>query len=510
MANNLLTQIADFDTQLSAPVSIGDTTATLVSATDDDGNALPTGTYGLTIDAGNSSKEYIICTVTSTAITSVLSVNRQGTTTSGFVRSHRRGAKVTITDWAVLKRIQNLLDGTTEWDTGTPIVFNGSMTPVDNNELVTKEYVLSVVNGGTVSFNQIIEAGIAGETISAGNLIYFSETENEWMKCDADTLSTIFNVKLGIAMGSGTNGNGITNGVLTRGLYSTTGLTQGDLCYASNTAGGINSGTSGTIPRVVGIAKDSTNLYFDPDFQNLLYNYAVDSVGTDAYAITMPGALSVPYVGQIVTFKAGTANTGACTLAINGGSAKDIKKDVSTALSTGDILQNQIVMVQYDGTNWQMISGLGGSKSLTNMTGVLPVANGGTNRSSASQIYASGVQQFTPSGGSQNVTIAHGMGITPIHIKISALITNSSSTTQSTNSFGTYNGSSYACIYFTWNSGGSGSWQANNSTSFVVSLDTASSSSTATVTLDSTNITLAFTNSNGGVNGQLLWEAWGI
>lgn len=237
--------------------------------------------------------------------------------------------------------------------------YNTVPDPLAATDIANKQWVLSVVNGGAVSFNQMIEAGTAGETLVAGNLVYFSETENEWMKTDADTLATLFNVKLGIAMGAGVNGGVITGGVLTRGSYTTSGLTQGDLCYASNTAGGINSGTSGTNPRVIGIAKDSTTLYFDPDFQNTLYDYAVDSVGTDAYAVTMPGALSVPFVGMEINFKAGTANTGACTLAVNGGSAKSIYKNVSEELVTGDIIANQIVKVVYDGTNFQVLSKLG-------------------------------------------------------------------------------------------------------------------------------------------------------
>lgn len=88
--------------------------------------------------------------------------------------------------------------------------------------------------------------------------------------------------------------------------------------------------------------------------------YAVDAVGTDSYAITLTGFAS--YVaGQTFKFKAGTANTGACTLNVNGLGAKTIKKDVSSDLATGDILANQIVTVIYDGTNMQMVSNLNSS-----------------------------------------------------------------------------------------------------------------------------------------------------
>ncbi len=88
------------------------------------------------------------------------------------------------------------------------------------------------------------------------------------------------------------------------------------------------------------------------------HDYAVDSVGTDAYAITITPTITAYAAGQVFTFKAGTANTGACTLNVSGLGAKDIKKHYNQALVTGDILANQIVTVVYDGTNMQVISQL--------------------------------------------------------------------------------------------------------------------------------------------------------
>lgn len=88
--------------------------------------------------------------------------------------------------------------------------------------------------------------------------------------------------------------------------------------------------------------------------------YAVDSVGSDSYAITVSG-ISAYVAGQTFKFKAGTANTGACTLNVNALGAKTIKKDVTTDLATGDILANQIVVVTYDGTNFQLSSSVAGS-----------------------------------------------------------------------------------------------------------------------------------------------------
>lgn len=110
------------------------------------------------------------------------------------------------------------------------------------------------------------------------------------------------------------------------------------------------------------LAKTSTGgtgakLVVTPDNMNstLVYDYAADSVGTDAYAITLTPAPTAYVTGQRFTFKAGTANTGAATLNVNSLGAKTIKLGTSN-LYTGQILANQIVEVVYDGTNMQLVS----------------------------------------------------------------------------------------------------------------------------------------------------------
>lgn len=166
MSISLLKIISDFDTQLATAASVGATTATLVSATDDDGVALPTGTYGLTIDAGNSSKEYIICTLTSTALTSIVNVTRQGVTSSGFARTHRRGAKVTLTDWAILKRILNNLDGTTGFNSSVPLFYDGNPTFTLGAEIITKKYADDLAIAGSPNMD-LTTKGIAEEATAA-------------------------------------------------------------------------------------------------------------------------------------------------------------------------------------------------------------------------------------------------------------------------------------------------------------------------------------------------------
>lgn len=110
-----------------------------------------------------------------------------------------------------------------------------------------------------------VEAGLCGENVIAGNLVYL-KNDGKWWKSDADLPATVEGVRLGIAQGAGTANGAITSGVLTRGLDSNqTGLVAGTTYYVSNTAGAI-SASAGTTPRVIGIGKDSTHLYFDSSF----------------------------------------------------------------------------------------------------------------------------------------------------------------------------------------------------------------------------------------------------
>lgn len=133
--------IADFSTQLAVKMAVGATTGTLASATDSDSVALPTGTYFLTIDKNNSKKEYIKCTLTGTALTSIQSISRQGALTSGTAREHRVGANVIISDFASLSKMNDVLTGVTSFDSATPLGYDGTASITTDNQFATKKYV---------------------------------------------------------------------------------------------------------------------------------------------------------------------------------------------------------------------------------------------------------------------------------------------------------------------------------------------------------------------------------
>lgn len=87
--------------------------------------------------------------------------------------------------------------------------------------------------------------------------------------------------------------------------------------------------------------------------------YGADSGGDDTYVLNLNvGDLSA---GVTLAFTVTTGNTGACSLSIDNGSASAaIQKIISTGLTdleTGDIVANQVVVVVWDGTVWQLTGG---------------------------------------------------------------------------------------------------------------------------------------------------------
>lgn len=77
--------------------------------------------------------------------------------------------------------------------------------------------------------------------------------------------------------------------------------------------------------------------------------------GTNTITADATPAITAYAAGQIFAFLAPNNTTGAVTLNVNGVGAIAIQKS-RTALVSGDILQNDVIFVVYDGTQFQMIS----------------------------------------------------------------------------------------------------------------------------------------------------------
>lgn len=66
--------------------------------------------------------------------------------------------------------------------------------------------------------------------------------------------------------------------------------------------------------------------------------------------------------GMRLTFKAAANNTGPATVNVNGLGVKDIRKSGADVLAAGDIKAGAIYDLLYDGTNFQLAGGVGGSQ----------------------------------------------------------------------------------------------------------------------------------------------------
>lgn len=174
--------------------------------------------------------------------------------------------------------------------------------PTTGGNPTTKTYVDGIVNGGTVSYDKIAVAGTAGETVSAGQVLYYNQANSQWFKA-ASTNPEAVNTMLGIAQGAGTAGNAIASGVLVLGLDTNqSGLTTGINYFLSSTAGSI---TTATTTKYVGRPKTSTSLYFDPSSiynsyiaTSTFYQTATSSVVITATSSLKIGAFPVYEIGK--------------------------------------------------------------------------------------------------------------------------------------------------------------------------------------------------------------------
>ncbi len=421
---------ASFETTLANKISSSATSMTLVTGSDDAGTSL-SGTFGFVIDEGTASEEFVIGSVSGTAVTSMtrgLDPQNPSTEVTALKHEHRRGATVKITDYPFLGRVKRLLAGE---DTFPGVLqYAAGVAPVTDDDLADKGYV-------------------DGVAIAGG----------------ADASTTIKGIsKLSTAPAAPT-------APIAVGDNDTRVPSQGE-----------NDGLAATTTPA------TTNLFMtQKDFQKGVELYAADSVGTDSYAITLSPAIAAYANGMVFRFKAGTANTGGATLAVNGLTAKAIVKNFNTALATGDILAGQLVEVQYEsiGDNFQMLS---------------PIATvpGAT--------YKSGTTTKNAGDASTTQTIAHGLGVTPKFVRLVARTAINAGalnqphhvaearyngTTQSSQSV--YNGSNVTTVDAT----------------FRLNLDNSTSNQEGVVTFDATNITITWTKTNNATGTyQILWEAY--
>jgi hypothetical protein len=134
---------------------------------------------------------------------------------------------------------------------------------------------------------------------------------------------------------------------------------------------------------------------------------ANDTGSANTYAIALAPVVTAYVAGQEFNFKAGNASSGASTLNVNGLGAKNIKKRNDQAIAAGDIEEDAIIKVLYDGTSFQMISQLGTSAG--SMTSFTLTGDSGSNQTIAdsnTMDVAGGTGIDTVVGATDTVTVA--------------------------------------------------------------------------------------------------------
>ena len=159
-----------FRTNLASKMTTTDTTMTLVSATTRDGTVL-SGSYCFTIDGNISTAEFVCGTASGTAITAIeRGLGSDGTTEFTALKfPHRYGAEVKITDFPVLQRLTNVING----DSNVPGDFgiDGTLTVSGdvamNNAIPTASTTYATVDNELVTLGQVNSIAIQGAATSS-------------------------------------------------------------------------------------------------------------------------------------------------------------------------------------------------------------------------------------------------------------------------------------------------------------------------------------------------------
>src|ERR1700722_13346737 len=139
-------------------------------------------------------------------------------------------------------------------------------------------------------------------------------------------------------------------------------------------ASGVNLATDGTnyfTERGMAIASGLATI---SAIQQESYTSGTDTGTANAYAVTLSPAPTIGAYSEL-TFIVGHTNTGASTVAVNGGTAIAVKKQGSVALASGDWPAGLMVTGKYDGTFWQWgggSAGGGGGGTVTSIALTMP------------------------------------------------------------------------------------------------------------------------------------------
>lgn len=261
---------------------------------------------------------------------------------------------------------------------------------------------------------------------------------------------------------------------------------------ASTTVKGVSEeGTQAEVDAGTAVGGTSARLFINPSTLRAkkYHDKGTPSGGTDAYTFTVSPTITAYSDGQVFTFEADVANTGAATLNVSSVGAKTIKKNKSSDLETGDIVAGQYIMVQYDSGDdtFQMLSPVSGT-SVTGTNGVLTQANDTTTD-----------------------TITHGLGRTPKIIRVSFFGQTVNSISSNINSgTGVWSGNSNKCIYYIGATTGNGGGPFTDSTNSIrlYAANVSNNYLTGQISnVGATTFDITWASTGTGADGVLIWDA---
>jgi hypothetical protein len=182
--------------------------------------------------------------------------------------------------------------------------------------------------------------------------------------------------------GSGTYslpaGNPVTTGTTISSSWANNTLSDisnaltASIAYDGQTVPIANLPMGGNKHTNVGNATVRTNYASAADVQDGSITYLTSVSGTNTILATGPVGMAAYATGQVFTFIAAGANTGATTININSIGAKAVVKLNGSALVAGDIPSGAMLSVSYDGTSFQLQTTLGVTSFSGGVTGLTP------------------------------------------------------------------------------------------------------------------------------------------
>jgi hypothetical protein len=289
--------------------------------------------------------------------------------------------------------------------------------------------------------------------------------------------------------GSGTYtlpaGNPVTTGTTISSTWANNTLNDlgnamtASLAYDGQTTPVANLPMGGYLHTGVANATARTNYASAGQVQDGTLTYLTSISGTDTITAIAPVSMSALVAGQTFRFIAAGANTTtSVTLNINSIGAKNITKNGTTALSIGDIPSGSVVVVVYDGTQFQ----------LTTLPTYVAPFNLTTNNT------WTGKQTFTGTSSLISSKFTNALELVTVSATAATGTINYDVTTQSV-------------LYYTTNA--SANWTMNFRASSGTSLDTAmATGESITVVFLATQGSTAYYNSAVTIDGSSVTPKW--